>query len=69
MGGFAAALVRGLDPLYALAVGVAAARVSVECTLNVPGPDQGFGFESVQQVARELLEKQQVWDIPVTASL
>jgi hypothetical protein len=69
LGGFAAALVRGLDPLHALAVGVAAARVSVECTLNVPGPDQGFEFESVRQVARELLGKQQVWDIPVTASL
>lgn len=60
---------RGLDPLHALALGVAAARVSVECSLNVPGPGQGFDFESVRQVARELLEKQQVWDIPVTAAL
>lgn len=69
LGGFAAALVRGLDPLQALAVGVAAARVSVECSLNVPSPVQGFEFESVRQLALELLEKQQVWDIPVTSLL
>jgi hypothetical protein len=68
-GGLSAALVRGTDPLHALAVGVAAARASVQCKLNVPGPDQGLVFEPVQQAALQLLKQQAVWEFPVSAAL
>jgi hypothetical protein len=68
-GGLTAALVRGADPLHALAVGIAAARVSVQCKLNVPGPDQGLMFECVEQEAMKLLEEQSVWEYPVQATL
>lgn len=68
-GGLAAALVRGADPLHALAVGIAAARVSVQCKLNVPGPDQGLVFESVEEEAMKLLERLSMWEFPAQAML
>lgn len=70
IGGVAAALVAGRDPLHALAVGVAAAAVSVQCTLNVPaGPSEGFVFEAVEQAGLQLLSKQQVWEFAVQSTL
>lgn len=68
-GGFAAALVRGCAPQYALAVGIAAAHVSVQCKLNVPGPEQGLVFEAVDRAGRQLLQQQQVWEFPVHSML
>lgn len=60
---------RGADPPDALAVGIAAARTSVQCKLNVAGPDEGLVFEPVQQAALQLLKQQAVWEFPVHAAL
>jgi hypothetical protein len=37
--------------------------------VNVPGPDQGLVFASVEEEALKLLEKQSVWEFPVQALL
>jgi sugar/nucleoside kinase (ribokinase family) len=68
-GGFAAALLRGASLQEALAVGVAAARLAVECRLNVPGPSQGMQYSSVWQQAQQLLSKLQVWEFPCGSAL
>lgn len=69
-GAFAAALVRGASStVEALAVGVAAAKVSVECKDNVPGPADGLGYEKLWGQAQELLGKMQTWHFPVSAAL
>lgn len=69
VGGFAAALVRGADPLHALALGVAAARVSVQSKLNVPSPQEGLVYAQVEQLGQQLLSKQQTWEFPVQSAL
>jgi sugar/nucleoside kinase (ribokinase family) len=68
-GGFAAALLRGASLQQALAVGVAAARLAVECNLNVPGPSQGMQYSEVWQQAQQLLGKMQVWEFPAVSAL
>jgi sugar/nucleoside kinase (ribokinase family) len=68
-GGFAAALLRGASLQAALAVGVAAAKLAVECSLNVPAPSQGMQYNSVWQQAQQLLDKMQVLEFPVASAL
>lgn len=68
-GGVAAALLRGASLQEALAVGVAAAKLAVECSLNVPGPTRGMRYSSVWQQAQQLLGKMQVWEFPAASAL
>lgn len=68
VGGFAAAHLRGCAPAAALAVGVAAAALSVGCELNVPGPQQGLAYARVHAAAQRLLAKQAVWEFAVPAA-
>lgn len=68
-GGVAAALLRGANLQEALAVGVAAAKLAVECSLNVPGPTRGMRYSSVWQQAQQLLGKMQVWEFPAASAL
>jgi sugar/nucleoside kinase (ribokinase family) len=68
-GGFAAARLRGASLQEALAVGVAAARLAVECSLNVPGPSQGMQYHAVWQQAQQLLSTMQVWEFPCASAL
>jgi bifunctional ADP-heptose synthase (sugar kinase/adenylyltransferase) len=65
VGGFAAALLRGCSPAHALAVGIAAAAVSVQCHRNVPGPGQGLTYARVAATAQQLLARQHTWEFEV----
>ncbi len=68
-GGFAAALIKGASAIDALAAGIAAAKASVECPINVPGPAEGLVYDKVWRQAQVLLEQVQVWHFPVSAAL
>ncbi|KAF8063071.1 ARL6 [Scenedesmus sp. PABB004] len=68
-GGFAAALARGAAPAEALALGVAAARLAVECPHNVPGPGQGLAFAPLAHEAAALLARADVWRVPLGPAL
>lgn len=68
-GAFTATLIRGASAEEALAVGVAAAKVSVECKHNVPGPADGMVYDKLWDHAQRLLQRKQTWHFPVSAAL
>eukprot|EP00878_Enallax_costatus_P033766 GHUV01037321.1.p1 GENE.GHUV01037321.1~~GHUV01037321.1.p1 ORF type:complete len:329 (+),score=129.42 GHUV01037321.1:2786-3772(+) len=68
-GAFAAALLTGCSNIEALATGIAAARLSVECRKNVPGPADGLVYDAVHQQAQVLLAQMQTCHFPVSAAL
>jgi hypothetical protein len=44
-------------------------QVSVQSKLNVPGPEQGLVYDAVEEMAVQLLGKQQAWEFPMHACL
>eukprot|EP00879_Flechtneria_rotunda_P029486 GHRR01031895.1.p1 GENE.GHRR01031895.1~~GHRR01031895.1.p1 ORF type:complete len:331 (+),score=133.45 GHRR01031895.1:946-1938(+) len=68
-GALAAALLRGASLQQALAVGVAAAGLSVRSRLNVPQPHEGLVYDSVWKQGQQLLTQMQTWQLPVTSAL
>jgi sugar/nucleoside kinase (ribokinase family) len=68
-GAFTAALLAGSSPMQALAVGVAAAKVCVECATNVPSPAEGLLVQQLKLQAQHLLAAASTWTFPVAAAL